>query len=53
MSTPEIIAMICILGAIACFIVEMVRSGFSLLALGLALLSTFFLFAIAIPAFQS
>lgn len=53
MDPLELIAMICILGAIACFIVEMVRSGFSLIAFGLALLSLFFLLAFAIPAFQS
>lgn len=53
MSGIEIVAMIAILGAIACFLVEMVRSGFSTLALGLLLLCIFFLFAFAIPAFQT
>ena len=53
MTTPEMIAMICILGAIACFIIEMVRSWFSALAMGLTLLSIFFLLAFAIPTLQS
>lgn len=37
-----IIALLCILGAIICFIVELVRTGFSLTIFGFLLLSIFF-----------
>jgi len=39
----DILALILIIGALVCFIVETVRSGFSLLALGLACLAGYFL----------
>jgi len=54
MDPISLVAMIAILGAIACFLVETFRApGFNLLAFGLALMSTFFLLAIAIPAFST
>lgn len=39
-----LLALICILGAIICFIVELIRTGFSLTTFGLLLLSLFFAF---------
>lgn len=49
----DILAMILILAAIACFIVETVRTGFSLTSLGLACMAAFLLLVLAIPALQS
>lgn len=39
-----LLAILAILGAIICFIVELVRSGFSLTVFGLLFLSLFFAF---------
>lgn len=48
----DILAVLLILGAIACFIVEVVRTGFGLLALGLGLMAAFLFVALAIPLLQ-
>lgn len=39
----DILALILVIGALVCFIIETVRSGFGLLALGLACLAGYFL----------
>lgn len=39
-----LLALICILGAIICFVIEVARTRFSLIALGLLFLSLFFAF---------
>lgn len=39
-----LLALICILGAVICFVVELIRTGFSLTTFGLLFLSLFFAF---------
>jgi hypothetical protein len=48
-----ILAILCLLAAIAAFLVETFRTGFGLIPFGLALVSAYFLIAFAIPAINS
>jgi len=53
MDPLALIALIAILAAIACFLVETFRTSVGMLPLGLTLLSVFFLLVIAIPVIST